>query len=151
MHARPLIALLAVLTLLVSMVVSGSPLAESATSLWEARIVHAMRVSMAVDVILDPVSADPKHESRFDHRVRIVIVDEATGRTLDVESVELDVAPLGYSGSRATLVPKEHDGKPVFQGRVSMSRGRPYRILVHFRLAGSPITHEAHYEYRHRS
>ena len=61
MHARPLIALMAVLTLLVSMVVSGSPLAESATSLWEARIVHAMRVSMAVDVILDPVSADPKH------------------------------------------------------------------------------------------
>lgn len=151
MRARSLIALTAVLTLLMSVVVSGSSFAESSASLWVARTVHAMRVSMAVDVILDPISTDPKHESRFDHRVRIVIVDEATGRMLDVESVELDVAARGYRGSRVTLIPTAHDGRPLFQGRVSMDRGRPYRILVHFRLVGSSITHEAHYEYRHHS
>jgi len=148
-RARPLPVLAVLFTVLVSMAFSGSSFPESSTSLWQARTVHAMRVSMAVDVILDPASTDPKHESRFDHRVRVIIVDDATGRTLDVETVELDVAQLGYSGSRVTLAPKVHEGKPVFQGQISMNRGRPYRMLVHFRLAGSPITHEAHYEYRH--
>lgn len=135
--------------LLASVMFATSSLAAGSSTQWLTRTVHAYRVSMAIDTILDSTSNDPKHAPDFEHRVRVIVFEDNANRSAGTESVSLDVALLGYRGLVVPLTRASGEQKVVFEGRVSMIRGRTYRILVHFRPSGSGVTHEVQYQYRH--
>ncbi|HXV77715.1 MAG TPA: hypothetical protein VD788_15480 [Candidatus Polarisedimenticolaceae bacterium] len=116
---------------------------------WMWRDVHEYRVALAVESVHDPAADDPRHAPAFDHRFTVIVSASGDRAPVEVESVSLDVAVRSYSGTVLPLARASGEGKSVFEGNVRMARGQTYRILVHFRPAGSPMTREAQYEYRH--
>jgi len=139
-------ALVVVLVLADLVVFPGS---GSAAALRITREVHGYYVAMSVESIHDPAESDPMHAQEFDHRVVVKISRSSDRAPVDIESVALDIAVTGYTGSVTLLAPVSGNRASAFEGNVRMARGKMYRILVQFRPAGSSATHEASYEYRH--
>jgi len=112
--------------------------------------VHGVRFSLTVESIHEAATpgADPRHARVFDHRLRVAILDDETGIAVRVAAVTADVAEWGYTGSTIKLNSVGPAERGLYEGRMRLTTGPPYRILIRSTPEGGR-TLEAQFEYRH--
>jgi len=87
---------------------------------------------------------------KTDHRIVVMLSEQATGRPIADASVAVEVAKAGRVGARWPLAPSTLDVRPGYVGDVPMEgRGATYRVLVQFRRPGDRETFEAEFRYAH--
>jgi hypothetical protein len=131
------------------MLLAEMPFAQGAP--WIVREVHGYRIALAVESVFESAQpgTDPRHARVLEHRLRVSIHEETTGRAAPIASVTADVAEAGYAGATIALWPANSRERGLFEGRMRLSTDPPHRILVHATPAGGGRTLEAQYEYRH--
>lgn len=118
---------------------------------WVVKPVHGYRIALAVESVFESAGpgTDPRHARRLEHRLRVTVHEQSSGRAAPLASISADVAESGYSGTTIALVPVHSGGEGLFEGRVRLSTANAHRILIHATPAGGGRTLEAQFEYRH--
>jgi len=127
----------------------GAPLGQGAP--WVVKPVHGYRIALVVESVFAPAQpgVDPRHARALEHRLRVSVREEATGRAAPLVTVAADVAESGYSGTTIPLTPVGSGDEGLYEGRIRLSTETPHRILIHATPTGGGRTLEAQYEYRH--
>lgn len=111
--------------------------------------------SQAVDGVIARLQIHPSRHgttdaAEFDHRIIVLLVDQASERPVADATVAVDLAKAGRTGRRWALAPGSFKGRPAYLGDVLMAgRGTAYRVLVQFRRPGDAETREAEFRYAH--
>lgn len=118
---------------------------------WVVKPVHGYRIALAVESVLEPArpGEDPRHARVREHRLRVSIQEEKTGRAPTFATVSANVAESGFAGTTIILQPMGRGEPGLYEGRIRLRTDPPYRILVHATPAGGGRTLEAQFEYRH--
>ena len=127
----------------------GAPLGQGAPS--TVKSVHGYRIALVVESVFAPAQpgVDPRHARALEHRLRVSVREEATGRAAPLAAVAADVAESGYSGTTIPLTPLGSGDEGLYEGRIRLRTETAHRILIHATPAGGGRTLEAQYEYRH--
>jgi hypothetical protein len=118
---------------------------------WVVKRVHGYRIALAVASVYESAQpgSDPRHARTIEHRLRVSVHEEGTGRAAALASIVVDVAESGYSGATTALRPIGPGAPGLYEGRARLRTEPPYRILVHATPAATGRTLEAQFEYRH--
>jgi len=118
---------------------------------WVVKAVHGYRIALAVDSVFESAEpgTDPRHARTLEHRPRVTVHEESSGRAAPLASMSADVAESGYSGTTIALAPARLGEEGLFEGRARLRTGNAHRILIHATPAGGGRTLEAQFEYRH--
>ena len=127
----------------------GAPLGQGAP--WLVKPVHGYRIALVVESVFAPAQpgADPRHARALEHRLRVSVREDATGRAAPLLTVAADVAESGYSGTTIPLAPVGSGDEGLYEGRIRLRTETPHRILILATPAGGGRTREAQFEYRH--
>lgn len=124
--------------------------AQAADAAWVTKTAHGFRIAFTVESVLDPdAPGEPRHAGVIEHRVLVTVRDEASGRAAQMSAVSLDVAEDGYRGWSAPMRPVGAGEARVYEARVRLERGLPYRVLVQATPEWGGRTLEARFAYRH--
>lgn len=118
---------------------------------WVVKRVHGVHFALVVESVFESAAPgiDPRHARVLEHRLRVVIQDEKTGRAVRIGAVTADVAESGYAGTTVALTPADPRERGLYEGRVRMRTALQHRILIHATPAGGGRALEAQFEYRH--
>ena len=118
---------------------------------WVVKRVHGVRFALAVESVYEAGTpgADPRHARLIEHRLRVAIRNEKSGRAVPMAGVTADIAESGYAGTTIALAPVEPRAQGLYEGRVRLRTEPTHRILIHATPAASGRTLEAQFEYRH--
>jgi len=127
----------------------GAPLGQGAP--WVVKSVHGYRIALVVESVFAPAQpgVDPRHARALEHRLRVSVREEATGRRAPIATVTADVAESGYLGTTIPLTPVGSGDEGLYEGRIRLRTETAHRILIHATPAGGGRTREAQFEYRH--
>jgi len=126
-----------------------SALAQGAP--WVLQRVHGVRFALAVESVYESAApgTDPRHARRLEHRLRVAIQNDRSGRAVPMDVVAADVAESGYAGTAIALTPVGPAGQGLYEGRIRLSTESPHRILILATPAEGGRTLEAQFDYRH--
>lgn len=128
---------------------AGPLLAQGAP--WVEKHAHGYRIALAVESVLEPArpGEDPRHARIREHRLRVSIHEEKTGRAPTFAAVTADVAESGFAGTTIMLRPIGQGEPGLYEGRIRLRTEPPHRILIHATPSGGGRTLEAQFDYRH--
>ena len=124
--------------------------AQAPEAEWVTKTVHGYRFALAVETVLDPgAPGEPRHARAMEHRVLVAVREEASGGAARLSAVSLDVAEEGYQGQSVPLRPLGTGAARLYEARVRLERGLPYRVVVQATPEWGGRTLEARFAYRH--
>ena len=95
---------------------------------WVVRAVHGYRSALAVESVFESAEpgTDPRHARTLEHRLRVTVHEESSGRAAPLASISADVAESGYSGTTIALAPARSRSRSL-----NLDQGMRRRIGQH--------------------